>query len=145
MIYLIVYLLDFYPSFLGLLLTTTIFGIIIYVLKYIIMFISEEGYTIYLKDNNRSSYYVDYKWHLLAKNVPLKVTHLILMVVLLTLLPSKKGLYILTGMYVGEKTLDKVQESPLYDKAYKLAEAKLNELLDGANLTLEDKKNESKK
>lgn len=147
MIYLIVYLLDVYPSFLGLLMVSAIFVLAIYGIKQIIMFIAKEAYERYKQDPNSTTRATReaYQWYLLAEWIPIKSYYVMILLALGVFLPSKNGLYIFTGLYIGEKAIDKMQESPLYDKAYKLAEAKLNELLDEASLKLEDKKNGSKK
>lgn len=48
------------------------------------------------------------------------------------LIPQKQTLILISSMYIGENVITEVSKSPLYDKAYKLAEAKLDELLDSS-------------
>lgn len=57
------------------------------------------------------------------------------------LIPQKQTLILISSLYIGENVITEVSKSPLYDKAYKLAEAKLDELLKSSK---ENKKQEGR-
>lgn len=48
-------------------------------------------------------------------------------------IPQKQTMHLIAGLYLGNELVTEVSKSPLYEKAYKLAEQKLDEYLTESN------------
>ena len=125
MLYLIVYLFDFYGNFINTLITLCIISITCGVIAVIIAtgdyehrnYNGNDQYFLNLKDNyNKSMKYLETS----AK------TALVLGLFIL-FLPSKQGLAMLGGVYVGSQVYESIDKSTITQKAIKV----LNQELDG--------------
>ena len=125
MLYLIVYLFDFYGNFINTLITLCIISIACGVIAVIIAtgdyehrnYNGNDQYFLNLKDNyNKSMKYLETS----AK------TALVLGLFIL-FLPSKQGLAMLGGVYVGSQVYESIDKSAITQKAIKV----LNQELDG--------------
>ena len=125
MLYLIVYLFDFYGNFINTLITLCIISIVCGVIAVIIAtgdyehrnYNGNDQYFLNLKDNyNKSMKYLETS----AK------TALVLGLFIL-FLPSKQGLAMLGGVYVGSQVYESIDKSAITQKAIKV----LNQELDG--------------
>ena len=54
-------------------------------------------------------------------------------ITIMTLLPSKKDMYIMTGLVVGEKVLTSEKGNELLDKSYLLLVSKIEESIEDTN------------
>nr|DAV68793.1 MAG TPA: hypothetical protein [Caudoviricetes sp.] len=123
MIYLILFGLDFYEKFHALLFTASLLlsiGTLIGLAMRLIL----QPVNIDIADDTILS-----AWNLAIKLFKLKKLTIFL-VCFTILIPSPKTVNITTGIYAGEVVVDKVKDTPLAQKAYQLAEKKIDELLE---------------
>ena len=125
MLYLIVYLFDFYGSFintlLGLLIASTGCGVIAALFALFNFDIKDyEGKESYWL-NLKNTYYTAIKMLKILGKTSLILGSLIL------LLPSKQGLAMLGGVYIGSQVYESIDKSAITQKAIKV----LNQELDG--------------
>lgn len=128
MLYLILYLLDLVETldflssiFIGL----TIFVPLFYFIGYKIRLHDNS----YLNPSNVANIKNEFK--AVVKYVTKKsfsIPYSILLILAL-LMPQSNTVKLMVGLYLGQQTIEVVKDSPLFDKAYKLAELKLDELL----------------
>nr|DAX35487.1 MAG TPA: hypothetical protein [Caudoviricetes sp.] len=138
MLYLIVYLFDFYGSFintlLGLLITSTGCGVIAALFALFNFdnkdYEGKESYWLNLKN----AYYSAIKMLKILGKTSLILGSLIL------LLPSKQGLAMLGGVYVGSQVYESIDKSAITQKAIKVLNQELDGYLDSMLKEKETKK-----
>lgn len=128
MLYLIVYLYDFYGNFIDILKDGFGISIGIIILLTIVVATHFEDRNYEGASNSRLEYR-DVYWiaHKRLKQI-FKITGVLGLS--LMLLPSPKGLAMLGGVYVGSQVYDKMEHSTLVDKSIKILDNELNKYLD---------------
>lgn len=124
MIYLMLFLIDFYKKFHAIFSISTIFLTVFILLVLFIRLAMSKAVIL-----NEADDLVLYWWNLTGKVLKYKVS-IIFCICFAILIPSPTTLNIATGIYVGEVVVDKVKDTPLAQKAYQLAEKKIDELLE---------------
>lgn len=134
MIYLILFSLDFYRSLLLTLVLVATIGItLLFIALLTKSFNENKGSVVRWKENPdiKLSWWErdEVAFYKLSKHILKYKTLITVCGILAILLPSKQTVYIASGIYVGQAVYDNTKENPVVQKAYKLAEEKLNELL----------------
>lgn len=137
MLYIIVYLYDSYDRFLDLMLSTAGLSAIIVICSLIALCFNAE----YRSYEGNSYHYQSWRRAYELANKTLKrFTKIgVVAILLFTILPSKQGLTMLGGVYVGSQVYDKIEHSTLVDKSIKILDNELNKYLD-AQLASKDSK-----
>lgn len=145
MIYAILFGLDFYTGLRSLLGILVLMSVVLFIASCFIYGVISDSEAVaeYKKDN---TYEPDYDHQRTEVNL-FKVAHVLYRKRYLVLalwavyafLPTSKTLYIASGIYAGQTIVEQVKGSPLANKAYQLAEKKLDELLADDNSSKTDK------
>ena len=143
MLYLFVYVYDVYDKLLYNL------GVIKMGL-FVALMVAGGAWIIYHDDRNyegERDLYNRYKnLHWLADRLGKKIFKIFVALFIITaVLPTKQGLAMLGGVYVGEQVYNKVSQSELMDKAVKILNLELDNYLDKTIAEMEKEKTEPKK
>ena len=130
MLYLIVYLYDNYGRFLNLIFGTAIFSAVVALLSLVPMSVYAE----YSRCADDDRFYGSCRriYDRAVKVFKLTFKTFIVAILLFTALPSKQGLAMLGGVYVGTQVFDKLEHSALVDKSIKILNVELDRYLDRA-------------
>ena len=125
MLYLIVYLFDFYGNFINTLITLFIATIAIGA----VIGINASGDYEHRNYNGDNDYFLDLKdnYHKCIKTIKTLSKVALVLGLSVLFLPSKQGLAMLGGVYVGSQVYDSLDKSAITQKAIKV----LNQELDG--------------
>ena len=130
MIYLLLFGLDLYQSFDKLIFITS------FILNVLILIACAVTLILFAGINDSTDPVIKNVWELAQKVLKLKWLG-IFFISLSTLMPSAKTVTIASGIYTGELIYDHLKDKPIAEKAYKLAEQKLDELLISTSSTKE--------
>lgn len=126
MLYLIVYLYDTYGRFINIVVATAAVTAIIALLSLAPMSVYSE-YSTYSGDG----YYKNYRriFDRAVKVFKISFKTFIVAILMFTFLPTKHGLAMLGGVYVGTQVFDKLEHSTLVDKSVKILNVELDRYL----------------
>lgn len=126
MLYLIVYLYDTYGRFINIVVATAAVTAIIAIITLIPMSVYSE-YSTYSGDG----YYKNYRriFDRAVKVFKISFKTFIVAILMFTFLPTKQGLAMLGGVYVGTQVFDKLEHSTLVDKSVKILNVELDRYL----------------
>lgn len=130
MLYLIVYLYDNYGRFLNLIIATAIFSAIVVAYSLIAMGFNSEYRDYGGDERNLRSWRRTYE--VASKTFKRFAKIGIVSLLMFTVLPSKQGLAMLGGVYVGTQVFDKLEHSTLVDKSVKILNVELDRYLNRA-------------
>lgn len=138
MLYLIVYLFDFYGNFLNTLITLFIASI---AFGGIVVINASSDYE-YRNYNGDTQYFLDLKdnFHKSMKYLKTLAKTALVLGLFILFLPSKQGLAMLGGVYVGSQVYDSLDKSAITQKAIKVLNQELDGYLDSMLKEKETKK-----
>ena len=138
MLYLIVYLFDFYGNFINTLITLFIASI---AFGGIVVINASSDYE-YRNYNGNNQYFLDLKdnYHKSMKYLKTLAKTALVFGLFILFLPSKQGLAMLGGVYVGSQVYDSLDKSAITQKAIKVLNQELDGYLDSMLKEKETKK-----
>lgn len=138
MLYLIVYLFDFYGNFINTLITLFIATIAIGA----VIGISASGDYEHRNYNGDNDYFLDLKdnYHKCIKMIKTLSKVALILGLSVVFLPSKQGLAMLGGVYIGSQVYDSLDKSAITQKAIKVLNQELDGYLDSMLKEKETKK-----
>lgn len=138
MLYLIVYLFDFYGNFINTLITLFIATIAIGT----VIGINASGDYEHRNYNGNNDYFLDLKdnYHKCIKMIKILSKVALVLGLSVLFLPSKQGLAMLGGVYIGSQVYDSLDKSAITQKAIKVLNQELDGYLDSMLKEKETKK-----
>ena len=138
MLYLIVYLFDFYGNFINTLITLFIATIAIGT----VIGINASGDYEHINYNGNNDYFLDLKdnYHKCIKMIKILSKVALVLGLSVLFLPSKQGLAMLGGVYIGSQVYDSLDKSAITQKAIKVLNQELDGYLDSMLKEKETKK-----